>query len=109
MEQLFGIPMQTIMLVLLAMLGICLLSVAFIAWRRPVIFKMGMRNIPRRKAQTLLIIVGLMLATLIISASLGTGDSLNHSIRSDAIETLGPVDCLLYTSPSPRDGLLSRM
>ena len=60
MENLFGIPMQNIMVVLLVMLGICLLAVAFIAWRRPVIFKMGMRNIPRRKAQTGLIIVVLI-------------------------------------------------
>ena len=36
----------------------------------------------------------------------------NVPVHSDAVATLGhlPVDfCLLYTSPSPRDGLLSRM
>ena len=28
----------------------------------------------------------------------------------ESLNTIGPVDtCLLYTSPSPRDGLLSRM
>ena len=26
-----------------------------------------------------------------------------------ATEEIGPLACLLYTSPSPRDGLLSRM
>jgi len=101
MEALFGIPMQSIMVVLLVMLGLCLLSVAFIAWRRPVIFKMGMRNIPRRKAQTSLIIIGLMLATLIISAALGTGDTLNHSVRSQAIDTLGPVDEFVVYDDNP--------
>ncbi len=101
MENIFGVPMQTIMVVLLGMLGICLLSVAFIAWRRPVIFKMGMRNIPRRKAQTALIIVGLMLATLIISAALGTGDTLNNSIRSQAVDTLGPVDEFVVYDDNP--------
>ena len=101
MENLFGIPMQNIMVVLLVMLGICLLAVAFIAWRRPVIFKMGMRNIPRRKAQTGLIIVGLMLATLIIAAALGTGDTLNNSMRSQAIESLGPVDEFVVFDDNP--------
>lgn len=101
MKELFGIPMQSIMVVLLVMLGLCLLSVAFIAWRRPVIFKMGMRNIPRRKAQTSLIIIGLMLATLIISAALGTGDTLNHSVRSQAVDTLGPVDEFVVYHDNP--------
>lgn len=101
MEKLFGVPMQSIMIVLLVLLGICLLSVAFIAWRRPVIFKMGMRNIPRRKAQTALIIVGLMLATLIISAALGTGDTLNYSVRSAAVDGFGPLDELVVYDNNP--------
>src|SRR5690625_3874118 len=95
MEKLFGIPMSSIMVVMLVLLGICLLSVAFIAWRRPVIFKLGVRNIPRRKSQTTLIVVGLMLATLIISAALGTGDTLSRSVNSAALKTLGPLDELV--------------
>ena len=103
MENLFGVPMQSIMYVLLAMLGICLLSVAFIAWRRPVIFKLGVRNIPRRKTQTSLIVIGLMLATLIISAALGTGDTLNHSVRSQAVDGYGPLDELVVFHNNPDD------
>jgi putative ABC transport system permease protein len=90
--------MQSIMVVMLGLLVICLLAVAFIAWRRPVIFKLGVRNIPRRKAQTTLIIVGLMLATLIISAALGTGDTLNRSVNSAALKALGPLDELVLSS-----------
>ncbi len=101
MEKLFGIPMSSIMVVLLALLAICLLSVAFIAWRRPVIFKLGVRNIPRRKAQTALIIVGLMLATLIISAALGTGDTLNRSVTSQAVDIIGPLDEIVVYSNDP--------
>lgn len=103
MEKLFGIPMQSIMIVLLVMLALCLLSVAFIAWRRPVIFKLGIRNIPRRKAQTTLIVVGLMLATLIISAALGTGDTLNHSVKAEVLDTLGPVDELVVYNNNPEE------
>ena len=69
MQELFGISMVNIMVVMLALLFACLAIIAFIAWRRPVIFKLGIRNIPRRKAQTVLIVVGLMLSTLIIAAA----------------------------------------
>ena len=33
----------------------------------------------------------------------------NVNLKIHAGECLGVVGCLLYTSPSPRDGLLSRM
>ena len=98
MNEVFGIPMNSIMVVLVATLGLCLLSVAWIAWRRPVIFKLGTRNIPRRKTQTLLIVVGLMLSTLIITAALGTGDTVNQSISSDVYSNLGHVDELIMSS-----------
>ena len=54
----FGIPMQNIMVALVIITAICLSSVAFIAWRNRTMFLMGLRNIPRRKAQTILIVFG---------------------------------------------------
>ena len=98
MNDIFGLPMAGIMVVLLALLGLCLLSVAYVALRRPVIFRLGVRNIPRRKAQTILIVVGLMLSTLIISAALGTGDTLDYSLSADAYDNLGHVDELVVAS-----------
>ena len=99
MNELFGIPMSSILNVLVVLLALALLSVAWVAWRRPVIFKMGVRNIPRRKAQTILIVVGLMLSTLIISAALGTGDTVNYSTTSEVYSNLGHVDELVVYSP----------
>jgi putative ABC transport system permease protein len=98
MENLFGIPMSSIMVVMLVLLAACLLLVGFIAWRRPVIFKLGVRNVPRRKTQTTLIVVGLMLATLIMSAALATGDTLNNSVNVAVSDLLGPVDELVVAS-----------
>lgn len=95
MENIFGIPMTSIMNVLLVMFGLCLLTGAYVLVRNRVIFRMGVRNIPRRPAQTVLIIVGLMLSTLIIAAALATGDTLNHSIRSDVYTYLGHTDELI--------------
>ncbi len=98
MSEIFGIPMSSIMVVLLVLLAICLFSVAWVAWRRPVIFKMGVRNIPRRKAQTVLIVIGLMLSTLIIAAALGTGDTIDYSATLETYRSLGPTDELVVAS-----------
>ena len=92
MEKLFGLEMATIARVLSSILLLGLLILALLAWRRPVFFKLGVRPIPRRPAQSLLIVFGLMLATLIITAAFITGDTLSHSISSIAMEGLGEID-----------------
>ena len=38
-----------------------------------------------------------------------TGNWQLRDSRNEALIAEGPKACLLYTSPSPRDGLLSRM
>jgi putative ABC transport system permease protein len=81
--------------VLLVMFGLCLLIGAYILLRNRVIFRMGVRNIPRRPAQTVLIVIGLMLSTMIVAAALATGDTLNHSIRADVYKYLGYTDQLI--------------
>ena len=98
MDDIFGIPMAGIMVTLLALLSLCLLAVAWVAWRRPVIIKLGVRNIPRRKAQTILVVVGLMLSTLIVSSALGVGDTIDHSVTADVYDNLGHVDELVVAS-----------
>ncbi len=98
MDELFGIPTMGIMLVLVVLLVICLLSVAWVAWRRPVIFKLGVRNIPRRPAQSALIILGLMLSTLLISAAFNSGDAMQHSATLHVYRLFGHVDELIVSS-----------
>ena len=53
---------------------------------------MGVRNIPRRTAQTVLIVIGLMLSTLIISAAFAPATRVDHSITKQAYTLLGHVD-----------------
>lgn len=101
MTELFGIPLMAILAVLVTMLVICLLSVAWVAWRRPVIFKLGVRNIPRRPAQSALIILGLMLSTLLISAAFNSGDTVQRSATLHIYRLFGHVDEVIVFS---RDG-----
>ena len=92
MEELFGISMNIIMVVLLAIVLPALAVVAVMAWRNRIMLKMGLRNIPRRRAQTVLIIVGIMLSTVIMAAAFGTGDTISFSIRNEAIRVLENID-----------------
>lgn len=69
-----------------------------LAFRNPVLVKLGVRNIPRRSAQTVLIVVGLMLSTTIIAAALALGDTISSSIRQTALDGVGNTDISL-TSP----------
>src|SRR5919106_6111477 len=98
MDKILGIPTTGLMYGLLVGLALCLLSVVWVAWRRPVIFKLGVRNIPRRRAQSTLIIVGLMLSTLIIGAALGTGDTIDYSMKSDVFNSYQHIDEMVVAS-----------
>jgi putative ABC transport system permease protein len=81
-----------LMVGLVIAVGLILLYLAILALRNPVLVKIGLRNIPRRPAQSVLIIIGLTLSTIIIVSSLTTGDTLTYSVRSQAIQAYGPID-----------------
>ena len=82
-----------------AALLVFLLVLAFFARRNPVLFKLGLRNIPRRRAQTVLIIIGLMLSTAIITSALALGDTVSSLIRNGALDALGATD-IVVESPT---------
>jgi ABC-type lipoprotein release transport system permease subunit len=107
MNELFGVSMTYIAAVCVALTLLIFVAIGYIAWRNPVMFKMGLRNIPRRKAQTALIIVGLMLSTLIMSAAFGTGDTLTSSVTSEVFDILGEADQWVswdaQQNPAPRE------
>ena len=98
MQQLFGIPTFWLAVVLLCILIVFTLIIGHYARSRPILVKLGIRNVPRRLAQSILITMGLMLSTTIIATSLGIGDTVTNSIRVDALTALGHTDEII-TSP----------
>lgn len=102
MSEVFGISMNSIMVTFIVLLAVCLSVSLYIALRHPIIFRMGLRNIPRRRAQTTLIVVGLMLSTLISTAALGMGDTIDRSLRQTIYGVLGQVDEVVW--PATGDG-----
>jgi putative ABC transport system permease protein len=91
-EELFGVPTQQLLWILLAAFGAAALILGLSALRNRVSFRMAARNLPRRRTQTILVVLGLMLATMLFSASFTTGDTLTNSLRLQSLENLGQVD-----------------
>jgi putative ABC transport system permease protein len=92
MQELFGIPIDTLLVVLVVLLAMVAGALGLLALRNRVLLKLGVRNVGRRRARSALIVVGLMLGTAIIAAALATGDTMNHTIRSTATQALGQTD-----------------
>ena len=92
MQSLFGIPIGPLAVVLAIALALVVGVVSAFALRNRVFFKLGVRNVRRRRGRTALIVTGLMLGTTIIAAALASGDTMSHTIRMSAIESLGSTD-----------------
>lgn len=95
MQSLFGIPINTLLMILVALFALAAVALTISIWRNRVMFRLGARNLPRRPAHTVLTCLGLMLASMIFSASFATGDTLTYSIRSLSIDSLGQVDVMV--------------
>ena len=95
MDSLFGIPLTSIIIGLLVLLAGALAVLAFIAIRQPLLVRMGLRNTSRRPSQTTLIVIGLMLSTLIISAAFATGDTVGYSVTNSVYRSFEEVDFIL--------------
>jgi len=80
---------------LTAAVVLILLYLALLWLRNPVLVKLGVRNIPRRPTQSVLIVIGLALSTIIIVSALSTGDTLTYSLRRQAVAAYGEVDEIL--------------
>jgi putative ABC transport system permease protein len=103
-EELFGVPAQQLMWILLAVFGAGALILGLSALRNRVSFRMAARNLPRRRTQTILVVLGLMLATMLFSASFTTGDTLTNSLRVQSLENLGQVDVQVQADGSGASG-----
>ena len=92
MTQLFGIPIDTLITILLITTLVIVGVVVVLALGNLLFFKIGVRNIPRRRTQMWLIVFALMLSTTLLSSALATGDVITTAVQSVAVYNLGSVD-----------------
>ena len=65
---------------------------------RPVPRRLALRYPVRRPVEALLVVLGCMLGTSIITGSLIVGDTIDRSIRASAYDQLGPIDEIITVS-----------
>jgi putative ABC transport system permease protein len=92
MTQLFGIPIDILTTILVVTTAVIIGGTALLALTNAIFFKIGVRNIPRRRAQMLLIVFALMLSTTLLTGVLATGDVITAAASSVAVYNLGSVD-----------------
>ncbi|HVF76168.1 MAG TPA: FtsX-like permease family protein [Acidimicrobiales bacterium] len=63
--------------------------------RRPVLRRLAVRNAVRRPREAMLVLLGSLLGTAIITGSFVVGDTLDASLRRSAYTQLGPVDMIV--------------
>src|SRR6516225_4350832 len=82
------------------MIVVLVLSLPFlyVLLRKPVLRRLALRNASRRPRETMLVILGSLLGTAIMTGSFVVGDTFNSSIRRIAHEQLGPVDEVVSTN-----------
>lgn len=77
---------------LIGAVALILLYLVWVSARNPVLMKIGLRNLARRPAQAVLIVIGLTLSTIIVISAFGTGDTLRYSVERQAVAAYGEVD-----------------
>ncbi len=92
MQKVFGLPIDSLAFVLTVLVGLSVAVIAALAIRNRVFLRLGVRNVGRRRGRSVLIVVGLMLATAIIASALGTGDTMGRTVRSGVLQSLGTTD-----------------
>lgn len=69
----------------------------FVLARRPILRRLAVRNAVRRPREALLVVLGSMFGTAIITGSLVVGDTIQTSVRHLAHTQLGPIDEVVAT------------
>src|SRR5215210_2555506 len=92
MTAILGVPTTTITGIVAAIFLTALAILAIVGLRDRLLLRLALRNVPRRQAQSALIVLGLALSTVIITTALNTGDTMSHTMRSLVAGTVGRAD-----------------
>jgi putative ABC transport system permease protein len=88
---------------LVALLAAALLVTAVIALRGPLVRRLALRQVNRRRGEAALVVTGSVLGTAIIVGSFIVGDTLNFSVKRNAYDHLGVIDEVV-SSPTSAQG-----
>jgi putative ABC transport system permease protein len=87
--------------IVLALSGAAFGAVALLAWRQPLLARLAWREAARRRGQSLLLIVGLMVGAAAIAAALVTADSLDEAATINSHRAMGAMDLAITAGGRP--------
>ena len=91
----------------MAVVAFASLPFLYLLLRRPVLRRLALRSIARRPRESVLVVLGSLLGTAIITGSFVVGDTLDASLRQDAVTKLGPIDELVRVGSSAEQEVLA--
>ena len=92
MDELFGVTIERYLVVFAIIFALFAAALAFITVRNIILVKMALRQVLRRPSRGILVVVGLMLATAIITSAFMTGDSMTYSVKKSVTDNLRTLD-----------------
>jgi ABC-type lipoprotein release transport system permease subunit len=105
-----GEPFMDVMLVAsLIIIIVTVLAIAILAARSPLLFRMAVRNIAKRRKASVLAICGLLVSSAIIAGALAVGDSMENAVVQSAIANLGEVDEVVLSHKTFDQGIHDSM
>ena len=78
--------------IFLGIFSIIIIILLIMILRNKIIFKLGIRNLIRRKIYTMIVILGLMIGTGVISSSLVIGDTMDNMIETEVLKNYYTTD-----------------
>ncbi|MBO0782496.1 MAG: ABC transporter permease, partial [Ktedonobacteraceae bacterium] len=103
-----GFTPTTQALLLAILVGGALLVLVGLSITNPLLWRMGIRNILRHRAQTLIMLCGLVFFSAFLTTSFGLQDSFSHSIVADRLTKVGDLDESV-TGPFTQDQVQSAL
>lgn len=76
----------------IALVAVAFAALAILALRMRVLFKLSMKNLLRRKRRAVIVILGLLVGTALISSALVVGDTLEYIFTEDVLLRWGAID-----------------
>ncbi|WIG57289.1 MAG: hypothetical protein OJF49_000033 [Ktedonobacterales bacterium] len=92
MDNITGISSSNLLRPLLIGTLIVLVLLAWLAQRSPHLVRIGLRSVGRRRARTVLIILGLMLSTTFVASAFAVDNTITTAVKSIAVFSLGRID-----------------
>lgn len=83
---------MTDIIIPVAIVAIAFAVVAAAAARRRVLFRLSLKNMLRRKRRAVIVVLGLLVGTALMSSALVVGDTLEYIFTEDVLLRLGPID-----------------